>query len=92
VASVILFAGCASIPKAYYNADPNVDFTQYKSYGFLEDLSTDNNNYESMESNFLKVAVAQQRALITAIVPRTTIRGVAMAVTRRALISTPRVR
>jgi hypothetical protein len=64
VASVILFAGCASTPKAYYNADPNVGFTQYKSYGFLEDLSTDRNNYESMESNFLKVAVAQQLDLL----------------------------
>jgi len=58
--SVILFAGCASTPKSYYNVDPTADFTQFKSYGFYEDLSTDHADYESMESSLLKVAVAQE--------------------------------
>ena len=53
-------AGCASMPNTFANADPNVDFAVYKTYGFLETLSTDKQGYESMESSFLKVAVAQQ--------------------------------
>jgi len=53
-------AGCSSTPTVLVNADPTVDFFQYKSYGFMPTLSTDNANYESMESNFLKVAVAQE--------------------------------
>lgn len=53
-------AGCSSTPTAYINADPTIDFYQYKSYGFLPTLSTDKQHYESMESNFLKVAVAQE--------------------------------
>jgi len=53
-------AGCSSTPTVLVNADPTVDFYQYKTYGFMPTLSTDNANYESMESNFLKVAVAQE--------------------------------
>ena len=63
-AGVMIFSGCTSTPKSYYNADPNVDFTRYESYGFLENLSTDNKDYQSMVSNFLKVAVAQQLDLL----------------------------
>jgi len=58
--AVIFTAGCASTPKTFANADPTVDFSTYNSYGFYSELSTDKKSYESMESNFLKVAVAQQ--------------------------------
>ena len=60
--AVALFtlAGCASTPNTYSNADPSVDFSQYKTYGFPAELSTDENGYESLETNFLKVAVAQE--------------------------------
>lgn len=56
----LLLAGCASTPNTFSNADPNVDFGKYKTFGFLPELATDKPGYESMESNFLKVAVAQQ--------------------------------
>mgnify|MGYP001811665256 CR=1 FL=1 len=52
--------GCASSPNTVSNAAPGVDFSQYSTFGFLGQLSTDRENYESMESNFLKVAVAQE--------------------------------
>lgn len=60
--AILVFSvtGCSSTPTVLVNADPTVDFFQYKSYGFMPTLSTDNANYESMESNFLKVAVAQE--------------------------------
>ena len=52
--------GCASSPNTISNAAPGVDFSQYSTFGFLDQLSTDRENYESMESNFLKVAIAQE--------------------------------
>lgn len=60
VAVVLLVSGCASSPNTFSHVDPTVDFGNYKSYGFMENLSTDKANYESMHSNFLKVAVAQE--------------------------------
>ena len=56
----LVLASCASTPNTFANADPTVDFSAYKTYGFLDYLSTDKKGYESMESNFLKVAVAQE--------------------------------
>ena len=56
----LVFAACASTPNTYSKGAPNVDFSQYSSFGFFDSLSTDRGDYESMESNFLKVAVAQQ--------------------------------
>jgi uncharacterized lipoprotein YajG len=54
----LLFLGaCASTPNTFSNADPSTDFSQYKTYGFFSTLSTDNAQYESLVSNFLKVAV-----------------------------------
>jgi hypothetical protein len=61
--SIIIVAlsvfGCAS-PTVISNIDNSVDFSAYRSYGFFETLATDKENYESMESNILKVAVAKQ--------------------------------
>ncbi|MDH4047235.1 MAG: DUF4136 domain-containing protein [Gammaproteobacteria bacterium] len=55
-----LLTACASTPNTFINADPNVDFSQYKTFGYFPTLSTDKGQYESLVSNFLKVAVAQQ--------------------------------
>jgi hypothetical protein len=57
---LVLVQGCASTPKAISNVAPDADFGSYSSFGFLDVLSTDKERYESMESNFLKVAVAQE--------------------------------
>ena len=57
---LVLMQGCASTPKTISNVAPDADFGRYSSFGFLDVLSTDKENYESMESNFLKVAVAQE--------------------------------
>jgi hypothetical protein len=55
-----LLTACASTPNTFINADPDVDFSQYKTFGYFPTLSTDKEQYESLVSNFLKVAVAQQ--------------------------------
>ena len=57
----VVLAGCSSSsPNTYSNVDPQADFSRYRSYGFFEKLATDRPDYESLESSFLKVAVAQQ--------------------------------
>ena len=55
-----LIGACASTPNTFSNVDPNVDFSQYKTFSFFSELSTDHAKYQSLESNFLKVAVAQE--------------------------------
>lgn len=59
----VTLLGCASTPKVYSNADSSVDFNQFRTFGFFSTLATDKANYESLESSFLKVAVAQQMQL-----------------------------
>jgi hypothetical protein len=56
----LMASGCASTPNTYSKGAPGVDFAEYSTFGFLDSLSTDRGNYESMESNFLKVALAQE--------------------------------
>ncbi len=58
--TVLLLASCASSPNTFSNADPDVDFALYRTYGYFPTLSTDTEQYQSMVSNFLKVAVAQE--------------------------------
>ncbi len=58
--ALFALAGCASTPNTFANADPTVDFTQYQSFGFVPQLDTDSKDYQSLETNFLKVAVAQE--------------------------------
>jgi Domain of unknown function (DUF4136) len=56
----ILLAGCASTPNTYSSIAPGSDLSNIKTYGFIADASTNKAGYESLETNFLKVAVAQQ--------------------------------
>ena len=56
----LVFAGCASTPNTFSTAAPGADFSQYSTFGFFDSLATDNGDYESIETNFLKVAIAQQ--------------------------------
>ena len=57
---LMLFTACATKPNTFTNADPGTDFSQYQTYGYLETLSTDKAQYQSLVSNFLMVAVAQE--------------------------------
>lgn len=56
----VLVAGCASTPNTYSQVDPAADFSRYKTYGFYDNPATNNAEYESLVTNFLKVSVAQQ--------------------------------
>ena len=63
VLAVIFLVGCATTPETYSSVAPGVDFRGIKTYAFLEQPSTDKVGYQSLETNFLKVAVAQQMDL-----------------------------
>jgi len=60
VATTIFLGACASAPNIYSNSDPDVDFSQYRTFAYFPTLSTDTAQYQSMVSSFLKVAVAQE--------------------------------
>lgn len=60
ILTTLLLAACASTPNTFVNAAPEIDFSQYKTFGYFSKLSTDKAQYESLVSNFLKVAVAQE--------------------------------
>lgn len=60
LAAALSLVGCASTPRTYSNIDRSADFARYSTFGFFDKLSTDKEQYESMESNFLKVAVSQE--------------------------------
>jgi hypothetical protein len=56
----LILASCASTPNTYSSAAPDADFSNIKTYGFFDQISTDKVGYQSLETNFLKVAVAQE--------------------------------
>lgn len=56
----LLLTACATTPRTYSNIDRSADFSRYSTFGFFDSLSTDKEQYESMESSFLKVAVSQE--------------------------------
>lgn len=60
---IISLAGCSTTPETYSSVAPGSDFRGIKTYGFLAEMSTDKAGYQSLETNFLKVAVAQQMDL-----------------------------
>jgi hypothetical protein len=61
--SILFLTSCSTTPETYSNVAPGSDFRGIKTYGFLADISTDKAGYQSLETNFLKVAVAQQMDL-----------------------------
>ncbi len=60
VTMLMLLSACSSTSDTYANVDPAVDFSAYKTYGFIDNPSSNSQGYESLETSFLKVAVAQQ--------------------------------
>ena len=58
----LLLGACASGPNTYSSADSSVDFRQYQSFAFMDELHTDKNGYQSLETTYLKDAVANEMA------------------------------
>jgi len=58
--AAVMIWGCASTPNILSNSAPGVDFSRYSTFGFLDNLATDEQNYESLETSYLKVAMSQE--------------------------------
>jgi hypothetical protein len=50
---LILLAGCASGPTIRSNLDGSVDFSKYRTFGFLDPLGTDRDGYQTLVSQQL---------------------------------------
>lgn len=56
MAAVVVFSGCSSSPTSFMSA-PDVDFSAYKTFGFIEQPKTDEAEYETLVTSYLKSAV-----------------------------------
>lgn len=53
LALTLLLSACASGPTIVANQDPGADFSAYKTYGFVDPLSTDRDGFQAVLSGFL---------------------------------------
>jgi hypothetical protein len=61
VCMAIVMAACSSTSDTVSNVDATIDFSQYKTYEFVSDLTSDKQeSYQSLETTFLKKAVARE--------------------------------
>ena len=51
--ATFLLTGCASGSRIVSNMDPSADFTQYRTFGFMQPLGTD--NFSNLPELFLLV-------------------------------------
>ncbi len=58
--SVIALAGCESTPKIRANTDPGADFSQYHTYDFFDPLGTEQAEYQSIFTRYMKNAVGRE--------------------------------
>lgn len=54
---VVFAAGCASKPKLRSAYDDSVDFSQYKTYNYIEGAGPNSDNYQSMFSQYMVRAI-----------------------------------
>jgi len=55
-----LIAACSSGPKIITNQDPTVNFGNYRTFGFVTDLNTNRDQYESLTSQYFKSATIRE--------------------------------
>ena len=53
-------SACSTTPRPITNVDPAADFASYRTFGFIENPSTNTREYESLVTTFLKAAVARE--------------------------------
>jgi hypothetical protein len=58
--ALLALAGCASGPEVRANSDSSVNFSQYKTFGFVNPLGTDRSGYQSIVSQQLKAATQRE--------------------------------
>ena len=58
--SLLVVAGCASGPTIRSNTDASVDFTSFRTFGFIEPLATDRAGYQSLISQQLMASADRE--------------------------------
>lgn len=58
--AMCLLAGCASSPRISAEADPSVDFSAYRTFGFYSPLALEKDGYATPTSEAIKAAVRTQ--------------------------------
>jgi hypothetical protein len=58
--SLMALGACATGPQVNVMADSSVNFSQYKSFGFVEPLATDRDGYQTIVSQTLKAATTRE--------------------------------
>ncbi len=60
LALYVLLTSCSSGPKIIANQDPSIDFSSYRTYAYVQPLSTDRNGVRSVLSGFLMAATTRE--------------------------------
>lgn len=58
--SMTVLAGCATGPQVNVMTDNSVNFSQYKTFAFVEPLATDKDGYQTIVSTTLKAATTRE--------------------------------
>ncbi|MDN3919253.1 DUF4136 domain-containing protein [Roseateles violae] len=58
--ALLVLGGCASGPEVRANSDSSVNFSQYKTFGYVNPLGTDKSGYQSIVSQQLKAATTRE--------------------------------
>ena len=60
VLAVVFFSGCASGPSIVTNQAPDFALSEFRTFGFLNPLSTDNGNVRSLNSTVLVASTTRE--------------------------------
>lgn len=58
--SLLLLAGCASGPQIQSDYDPEVDFSQYKTFGFFQPMSIEDTRYSNLWGRQFRVSIIRE--------------------------------
>lgn len=58
--AALLVTACASEPATVSSKDSTADFSSYKTYAFLVDMAEDKSAFQSLDTTYLKDAVARE--------------------------------
>lgn len=59
-ALTVMVAGCATGPDYRVDYDPSIDFSQYRTFGYFEQLGTDQAGYSSLVTQHFKNATRRE--------------------------------
>lgn len=57
---VLVFSACSSGPNIRSDYDPGADFAGYKTYNFFSDAGPDQNNYQSLFTQYMIIAIERE--------------------------------